>query len=73
MREQIKSLKDHADFSSYVIDVLFPVNLKASKKIAPDVGVSSPFMQRKSVLFPEPDGPMITTTSFFLDLQADVF
>ena len=34
----------------------------------PVVGVSSPLMQRSSVLFPEPEGPMMTTTSFSLTL-----
>src|SRR6188768_3086772 len=30
---------------------------------APSVGVSSRFMQRRSVLLPEPEGPIIDTTS----------
>ena len=37
-----------------------------SKEITPFVGFSSKFIERRKVDFPDPEGPMITTTSPFL-------
>ncbi len=42
------------------------VIFKPSKVILPPVGSSSKLRERRKVDFPEPDGPMITTTSPFL-------
>jgi len=43
--------------------VFLSVMLCPSKMISPEVGTSSRFRQRRKVDFPEPDGPMMTTTS----------
>ena len=39
-----------------------------SIRICPEVGFSSRFRQRRKVLLPPPEGPMMDTTSFFLNV-----
>ena len=42
------------------------VIFKPSKVILPPVGSSNKFKERRNVDFPEPDGPIKTTTSPYL-------
>jgi hypothetical protein len=44
-----------------------------SKKISPEVGSSKRFKQRRMVLFPLPEGPMMTTTSPSLTVKSMAF
>ena len=48
---------------NWSIFIFASVSRLPSIRISPEVGFSSKFMQRRRVLFPEPDGPITQTTS----------
>ena len=80
MREEIELLEHHAGLQSYLMDQLAmlrclcrrPSPIRLSISIVPADGSSRKFMQRKSVLLPEPLRPMMQTTSRGRHVQANV-
>lgn len=59
-------LEHHTHLLAVLVDIDRRVgNINALKKIFPSVGCSSRFKERSSVDLPEPDGPIMTTTSPF--------
>ena len=79
MREQVEVLEHHSGADAQLTDLLplcsSPVpaadDAYPATSIVPSLGSSRKLMQRRSVLFPEPERPKTTTTSS-PDLQVDV-
>ncbi|GAY79162.1 hypothetical protein NBRC111894_4716 [Sporolactobacillus inulinus] len=64
MWKQIELLENHAHFFSDLVDIDFLIgDLLIVTTMDPFVGFSNKFRQRRNVLFPDPDGPIITITS----------
>jgi len=64
MREKVKVLKHHTHFLTDFQPVLFIVVKRgAVNGIEPESISSSPFKHLRNLDFPDPEGPMITTTS----------
>ena len=73
MWEKVELLKDHTDFLPRVRG-FFGLGQICSPwvYICPCSGISSRFMHRISVDFPEPDGPQITSASPIGNFQRNV-
>lgn len=66
MGEQVEMLEHHADLLADFMNLfLEEVKFLPLISMVPELGVSSKFKQRRKVDLPEPDGPMIATTSPF--------
>ena len=62
--EQIEMLEHHTDIFTDLIDILSLVrDIKSVDHDVPPVNLSRRFRQRRKVDFPDPEGPMTTTTS----------
>lgn len=64
MWKQIKLLKYHADFLTMTVNIHLGIcNIHVFKQDFSPVGSSIRFKERRNVDLPEPEGPIIATTS----------